>query len=312
MTTTVWVGRPPAGYEAQALREISTALSVAGVSCHLLANFILDGREIDLLAIKPDGIFLVELKYARGAIHGAINGGWSVANGVGNGAGAHTLNAGSHGNPYVQMLAQYRVLTTWLEIHKREFLAAERTHQPSFRPLRQQRRGQRPVKVRSLLAFYPELPAGSQLHLDWKVEPVSYPDLAQILVHQASRGVDLQEQEIVRLAERLHMDRWDEPSAAGFAAAPAGVAEESITHPAAEVLPTAVERPAEARQPAAQHRSLPADRQRAAARQPEVVARQTPGAWWRHVQFVVAQYLIDRLTQRRDQLTLSLQLAEFR
>lgn len=202
MAVNIWVGRTPQGYEAQVLRQVAANATEAGVDCHLFANFLVNGREIDLLLLKRDGIFLVELKQVGGVVRGAINGDWSV----GDGRTRQILAGGSHANPYQQMLSQYRVLSEWLETHKQSFLdpyAASVTH---FRP--DKRRRHAPVKIRSLLAFYPQLPAGSAVSLDWKVEAVGTPEMVQIVVQESTPRVSLTERELVALARQLNLKLW--------------------------------------------------------------------------------------------------------
>src|SRR5690606_36448373 len=153
MTTHVWIGREPAGYEADALRRLRNALDAANVDTHLFASFQVGGHEIDLLVVKPDGIFLVELKRAGGPVVGAVNGGWKVLNG-----GSESPLPGGRGeNPYQQMLTQYRLLTEWLEAHKGDFLCAYAAQTTWFRPQRQDPNAGAPVKIRSLLTSYPAL-----------------------------------------------------------------------------------------------------------------------------------------------------------
>jgi hypothetical protein len=204
MSVNVWVGREPQGYEAQVLRQVIASALAAERDCHLFANFIVGGREIDLLVVKPNALFLVELKQVGGAVTGAINGQWTV----GGDRNKALLPGGSHENPYQQLLAQYRVLTEWLEEHKALFLNEYAARVTLFRPAKRGDRLHPPVKIRSLLAFYPTLPRGSELRLDWKVEPVSAADLSAIVVQETTPRVNLTPPEIGRLAELLNLTPW--------------------------------------------------------------------------------------------------------
>lgn len=273
MKTSVWVGHEPNGYEAKVLREIRDAFEAAGVTCHLMANFMVGGHEIDLLVVKPNAIFLVELKMVWGAVKGAINGDWTVEKARGKGQ----LKGGCNGNPYQQMLTQYRVLTEWLEAHKHDFLNdydAKITH---FRPVKRTHQAQAPVKLRSLLVFYPALPKGSELQLDWKVEPVGFSDLIQILVNETSPRVNLTDTEIAGIAKLLSLRNWSN-SAAGQA------------------------------EPVIPEKSVVLD----VRNQPMVssAAPRSPIAQWRCLQLSIMEALIVQLTHYRNRIWVQMQTVE--
>lgn len=203
--TTFWVGREPSGYEAKVFHELYAVFEQSNSPCHLMVNFIVNGREIDLLVVKPNGIFLVELKMATGVVTGAINGEWTVEGEN----QPNQLKGGCNGNPYQQMLAQYRAVTEWMESNRQLFLSEYSTKVTHFRADKKNRLPQPPSKIRSLLAFYPDLPKGSALILDWKVEPVSFKHLSQILVNEGSLHVNLNDDEIVAMASALNLQRWN-------------------------------------------------------------------------------------------------------
>lgn len=203
----IWIGREPIGYEAKALRELAAQLDANGVRAHLLANFQINGHELDLLVAKSDGLFLVELKRVGGPVVGAVNGRWQVHSLE----GPVPLPGGRGENPYQQMLTQYRVLSDWLERNKERFLTRYSTQVIRFRPLGHRRHSGPRAQVRSLLTFYPHLPAQSRLNIGaWPVEVVSFPDLAYLL-RGSTKRVSLTEEEIVALAQALHLTRWETP-----------------------------------------------------------------------------------------------------
>jgi|GEM_PF-3441165 len=208
MTIQLWTGREPAGYEADALRKLVAELGKAKVTAHIFANFQVGGHEIDALVVKPDGMFLVELKKVGGPVTGAVNGEWKVLNG-----GSEYLLAGGCGeNPYQQMRTQYRVLTEWLEAHKLNFLPPYSANVTRFRPRNYRERTAPKVQIRSFLTFYPQLPPDSFLNIDWPIEAVSFPELPELL-RQTTKQVHLTDGEIVAMAEALHLTRWEERSA---------------------------------------------------------------------------------------------------
>lgn len=205
MATQLWYGRQPATYEIDALRRLRHELDAAAIPAHLFVSFEVGGREIDLLVVKPDGLFLVELKKVGGPVIGAVNGEWRVLNGK----GAYPLPGGCGENPYQQMRTQYRVLTEWLERHKRDFLPSEKASVTRFRPLNYRDRTVPRVQIRSLLVFYPELPKGSRLEIEWPVQPVSFEDLSTVL-RKTTKRVHLTDAEIVAMAQALRLSAWDE------------------------------------------------------------------------------------------------------
>lgn len=205
MTTQLWYGRQPAAYEVEALGRLRDELDAATIPAYLFANFEVGGHEIDLLVVKPNGLFLVEFKRVGGPVIGAVNGEWRVRNG----RGAYPLPGGCGENPYQQMRTQYRVLTEWLERCKWKFLSPIAAKTTRFRPLNYRERSVPRVQIRSLLVFYPELPKGSRLEIEWPVEPVGFNDLAREL-GKSTKRVYLGEEEIVALAQTLHLTRWEE------------------------------------------------------------------------------------------------------
>ena len=135
---------------------------------------------------------------------GAVNGEWKVLNG----GGAYTLRGGGGENPYQQMRTQYRVLSEWLERRKMDFLSPDRTNITRFRARNYRERTLPRAQIRPFLAFYPQLPKGSQLEIDGPVKPVGFDELSALL-RQTTKRVSLSEKEIVALAQSLHLTRWD-------------------------------------------------------------------------------------------------------
>lgn len=207
MTTQLWYGRQPAGYEADAIASLRGELDAAAVDAHLFANFEVGGHEIDLLVVKRDGMYLVELKKVGGPVVGAVNGEWQVRNGTVD----SLLPGGRNENPYQQMRTQYRLLTERLECLKSEFFSPYKANLTRFRSLNYRERKEPKVEIRSLLTFYPDLPAGSQLDLAWPIKAVSFGELPTRL-RQTTKGVNLTNDEIVKLAQALHLTPWVERS----------------------------------------------------------------------------------------------------
>lgn len=201
MTTHLYFGRQPAGYEAEAIAKLRKELDAAGVNAYLFANFEVGGHEIDLLVVTPNGLFLIELKKVNGPITGAVNGEWRVLTGI----GEYTLHGGRGENPFQQMRTQYRVLSEFLERRKRDFLSPAKANATRFRSLNYRERQLPKVEIRSLLTFYPKLPPNNLLDIPrWPIVPVSFCDLPAIL-QRSTRRVNLTNGEIVRIAQALHL-----------------------------------------------------------------------------------------------------------
>lgn len=206
MTTPLFYGRQPVGYEAEAIAKLRKELDAAGVDAHLFANFEVGGHEIDLLVVTPNGLFLVELKKVNGPVTGAVNGEWRVLNGI----GEYTLHGGRGENPFQQMRTQYRVLGEFLERRKRDFLSPAKADATRFRSLNYRERQLPKAEIRSLLTFYPKLSKNSLLDIPrWPIRPVSFCDLPAIL-QQSTKRVNMSHDEIARLAQALHLTLWTE------------------------------------------------------------------------------------------------------
>ena len=187
-------GWPDYPYERQALLSLIRDLQPLEDWYILFVRCQFPGGVMpDLVVFKRTGVFIVELKHAGLPVHGGINGPWEIRDE--NGAAVGTLPGGSHENPYQQ------VIHYWNEL--RDFL---RRGASKIWPIR----GEEVLKslsrgrlLRSLIVFYLEVPADSNVNLDWKVPCLSFPELKDYLWAESGRGVDFEAGDIQALARYL-------------------------------------------------------------------------------------------------------------
>jgi hypothetical protein len=79
MAVQVWIGeKPEHANERRAIMALARGLDRLDGLYLILANFSVGGRNIDLVIIKQDGIFIIELKHCDGKVFGDVNGPWFV------------------------------------------------------------------------------------------------------------------------------------------------------------------------------------------------------------------------------------------
>jgi hypothetical protein len=98
----VWIGeKPEHPNERRAIVSLANGLERLDGLYLILANFSVGGRNVDLVLIKQDAIFIVELKHCDGKIFGDVNGPWFVESANGE---RKRLNPGRK-NPYNQVIS---------------------------------------------------------------------------------------------------------------------------------------------------------------------------------------------------------------
>ncbi|MBX7236929.1 MAG: NERD domain-containing protein [Caldilineales bacterium] len=204
MTVSIWVGRPPKGYEAEHLHHLRRQLAPLAESYTLLCNFLVGQREIDLVALKHDGMFLVEHKFCDAALAGNINGAWRLSL---PGGEVRELNGGRE-NPYQQTLFNFAAFSKWMESNKVHFLAPGRAGSVRFFGRRDDP-GPKPMRIHNLLVVSPDLHADSCLDLDWRVKVIGAPALLEHLAQPTPR-VDLSPDECTAIARELWLSPWGE------------------------------------------------------------------------------------------------------
>lgn len=233
MAVQVWIGeKPEHPNERRAIVALANGLDRLDGLYLILANFSVGGRNIDLVLIKQDAIFIVELKHCDGKIFGDVNGPWFVESANGE---RKRLNPGRK-NPYNQVISYYYSLINFLNDHRGTLLSPQKATTIDFRTCKR------------LVVIAPTLQEGSQVETDWKVELKGLDELPAYLVTERSSEINLSEEEMLAIPELLHctrwnevnsllagvLPRWDEPAAQLAAPQPAVPAE-----PAPEPIPAA-------------------------------------------------------------------------
>jgi hypothetical protein len=191
----VWIGeKPEHPQERRAIVALANGLERLDGLYLILANFSVGGRNIDLVVIKQDGIFIIELKYCDGKVFGDVNGPWFVE---GSNGQRKRLNPGRK-NPYNQVISYYYSLINFLNDNRPNLLSAQKAHTVDFRTCRR------------LVVIAPLIQEGSKIETDWKVDLRGLDELPAYLVTERSSEVDLSHDEMQRIPEMLHCTRWTE------------------------------------------------------------------------------------------------------
>jgi hypothetical protein len=191
----VWIGeKPEHPNERRAIVALANGLERLDGLYLILANFSVGGRNVDLVLIKQDAIFIVELKHCDGKLFGDVNGPWFVESANGE---RKRLNPGRK-NPYNQVISYYYSLINILNDHRTTFLSPQKATAVDFRTCKR------------LVVIAPTVQEGSQVETDWKVELKGLDELPAYLVTERSSEIDLSEEEMLAIPELLHCTRWNE------------------------------------------------------------------------------------------------------
>lgn len=195
MAVQVWIGeKPEHPNERRAIVALANGLERLDGLYLILANFSVGGRTIDLVIIKQDAIFIIELKHCDGKVFGDVNGPWFVesANGV-----RKRLNPGRK-NPYNQVVSYYYSLINFLNEQRRSFLSPNKASSVDFRTCRR------------VVVIAPTLHPESKVDIDWKVDLKGLDELPVYLVTERSSEINLTDEEMLAIPELLHCTRWRE------------------------------------------------------------------------------------------------------
>ncbi len=198
MAVQVWIGeKPEHPNERRAIVALANGLERLDGLYLILANFSVGGRNIDLVLIKQDAIFIVELKHVDGRVFGDVNGPWFVESANGE---RKRLNPGRK-NPYNQVISYYYSLINFLNDHRADFLSSQKATSVDFRTCKR------------LVVLAPTIQSGSDVKVDWKVELKGLDELPAYLVTERSSEIDLSEEEMLSIPRLLHCTRWNEVNA---------------------------------------------------------------------------------------------------
>ncbi|MFV9505601.1 MAG: nuclease-related domain-containing protein [Oscillochloridaceae bacterium umkhey_bin13] len=195
MAVQVWIGeKPEHPNERRAIMALANGLHHMDGLYLILANFSVGGRTVDLVIIKHDAIFILELKHCDGRVIGSVNGPWLVE---GRNGERKRLNPGRK-NPYNQVISYFHALTNFLNEHRREFLSAQKANDLDFRTCKR------------AVVIAPNIQEGSEIELDWKVELKGMDELPSYLITERSSEIELSEEEMLAIPQLLHCTPWHE------------------------------------------------------------------------------------------------------
>ncbi len=195
MAVQVWIGEKPDNpNERKAIIALANGLDRLEGLYVMVANFSVGGRTIDLVILKPDAIFILELKHCDGKVFGSVNGPWKVVSKSGS---TKQLNPGRK-NPYNQVVSYFYSFTNFLNDHKTEIVSAQKANDVDFRA------------AKRVIVIVPTIEAGSQIDLDWKVQVKGLDELPTFLLTERSNGIELTDEELLRIPKLLHCEPWQE------------------------------------------------------------------------------------------------------
>jgi hypothetical protein len=195
MSVQVWIGeKPEHPNERRIILALANGLRRLDGLYLILANFSVGGRTVDMVLIKHDAIFIIELKQCDGKVFGSVNGPWFVENLNGE---RKRLNPGRK-NPYNQVISYFHALTNFLNEHRREFLSSQKAGDIDFRTCKR------------VVVIAPSIQAGSDIELDWKVELKGLDELPAYLITERSSEITLTDEEMQAIPALLHCTPWHE------------------------------------------------------------------------------------------------------
>lgn len=198
MAVQVWIGeKPEHPNERRAIMALAQGLDRLEGLYLILANFSVGGRTVDLVIVKNDAVFIIELKQCDGRVIGSVNGPWFVE---GRNGERKRLNPGRK-NPYNQVISYFHALTNYLNEHRSEFLPAQKVNDVDFRTCKR------------VVVIAPSIQEGSEIELDWKVELKGMDELPAYLITERSSEIELTDEEMLAIPQMLRLTPWQEINA---------------------------------------------------------------------------------------------------
>lgn len=192
MSVQIWIGeKPEHPNERRAITQLASSLARLDGLYIIMANFSVGGRTIDVVVMKQEGIFVVELKHCDGRIIGDVNGPWFVENAN---KERKRINPGRK-NPYNQVITYYYALTNFLNEQRVAIVGARTVEVRS---------------VRRVVAIAPHLHPDSQIETDWKVQVMGLDALPVHIFTERSADMNWSDEELQRIPQLLNCTRWDE------------------------------------------------------------------------------------------------------
>lgn len=195
MAVQVWIGEKPENpNERKAIIALATGLDRLDGLYLMLANFSVGGHTIDLVILKNDAIFILELKHCDGRVSGGVNGPWIVTSKSGS---TKHLNPGRK-NPYNQVIAYFYSFTNFLNDNKNKIVSTQKAPDIDFRT------------AKRVIVIVPTIEPDSEIELDWKVQVKGLDELPTYLVVERSAGIELSDQAMERIPRLLRCTPWQE------------------------------------------------------------------------------------------------------
>lgn len=193
MAVQIWIGeKPEHPNERRAITQLASSLARLDGLYIIMANFSVGGRTIDVVVMKQEGIFVVELKHCDGRVIGDVNGPWFVENAN---KERKRINPGRK-NPYNQVITYYYALTNFLNEQRAAIVGNNRTVEMR--------------SVRRVVAIAPYLHPESQIDTDWKVQVMGLDVLPVHVFTERSADMSWSDDELQRIPQLLNCTRWDE------------------------------------------------------------------------------------------------------
>ena len=195
MAVRVWIGeKPEHPNERKAIIALANGLDRLEGLYLMLANFSVGGNTIDLVIMKHDAIFIIEMKHCDGRVFGSVNGRWRVVSASGS---VKWLNQGRK-NPYNQVIAYYYSFRNFLHDHRLDIMSEQKASMTDFRACKR------------LIVIAPTLEDGSDVVLDWRVTVKGLDELPTYLVTERTDEINLTESEMEKIPRLLNCTPWDE------------------------------------------------------------------------------------------------------
>ncbi len=194
MTAELWHGhKPRTAHTQQALVDLYYHLAPQAEHFVVLTHFaVVANRTIDLVVLKLDGIFLVELCHAWDPIVGEREGEWKALKPDG---AQIPLKAGRL-NPFKQVQTHYCDWRNWLMSHASE-IGLERARVADC------------DEVFSYIVLYPDMPPGSRIAIGERpVQATGLPKFLAALVMRSSPRVTFSREQLECIPRLLGLAPW--------------------------------------------------------------------------------------------------------
>ena len=192
MTVELWYGEKPTNPgEQNVLVELYDFLKSKQEHYVLMCNFRTSrGNEIDLMLIKRNAIFLVEVKHFWNKVVGDREGKWRCIEPDG--------NEFEFGNPYKQIMSRDYNWQAWCERNQAEIVKVTEQERDLIQ--------YRPDKY---IVFYPDIPAESEIDIgDHPVQAIGLEKFRTSLPIRTVTGLNFTKKELQAIPRLLKLTQW--------------------------------------------------------------------------------------------------------